>query len=71
MGTLELMLKFPVESQVSVDGVVRASENRGGFVPDNVGEQWYWLDVPAMACACGLPPETPLVELLTDTSERC
>lgn len=56
---------------MSVDGVVRASENRGGFVPDNVGEQWYWLDVPAMARACGLPPETPFVELLTDTSERC
>jgi len=56
--------------QVAVDGVVRASENRGGFVPDNVGEQWYWIDVPAMAVACGLPPDTPLIELLTDTSQR-
>ena len=57
-------------TQVSVEGVVRTSEKRGGFVPDNAGELWYWLDVPAMARAGGLPPETPLIELLTDTSER-
>lgn len=51
--------------QVAVDGVVRASEARSSFVPDNnpARGEWYWIDVPKIATACGLPPETPLIEV--------
>lgn len=48
-----------------MEGVTRVSEPRSSFVPDNnpgKGE-WYWVDVPALAQAAGLPPETQLVEV--------
>jgi hypothetical protein len=50
---------------VRVEGIVRASEPRGSFVPDNdpAAGQWFWVDVPALAKAAGLPPETPLIEV--------
>ncbi|KAK9815229.1 hypothetical protein WJX72_000329 [[Myrmecia] bisecta] len=53
--------------EVQVTGVVRGSENRSSFVPDNQPERgaWYWIDVPALAHACGLPSDTPLVEVMT------
>lgn len=56
-------LRFP--AQVVVEGVTRASEPRSSFVPDNVpaDKRWFWVDVPALAAAAGLPPETPLVEV--------
>jgi cytochrome oxidase assembly protein ShyY1 len=64
--------------QVRVEGVMRASEARGGFVPDNVpgagpgdpAAHWYWLEGPALARAAGLPPDTPLIEAVTDTHPR-
>lgn len=57
--------------QVEVVGVVRASEKRSGFVPDNNPKKgdWYWIDVPAMALACGLPPDTPLIEVFESDRE--
>lgn len=65
-------------TQVRVEGVTRASEARGGFVPDNVpgasptdpASHWYWLEGPALAKAAGLPPDTPLVEAITDAHPR-
>ena len=34
-------------------------------MPDNVPTtgEWFWVDVPRMASALGLPPDTPLVEV--------
>ena len=48
-----------------MSGVARGSEQRGGFVPDNVPErgEWFWVDVPEIAAACGLPRNTPLIEV--------
>ncbi len=55
-------LQFPV--QVHVEGVIRESEKPSSFVPENSPSkgEWYWVDVPAMARAAGLPPDTPLIE---------
>ncbi len=41
---------------VTVEGVVRPTGERGWFTPENVpkANEWYWLDVPAMAEAAGL-----------------
>lgn len=49
-----------------VVGVVRGSESPSSFVPDNVTStgEWFWLDVPALAAAAHVPPDTPLVEAL-------
>ena len=51
--------------QVSLAGVLRRSEKPSMFVPENDAARnaWYWLDVPALAKACGLPPDTPLLEV--------
>ena len=48
-----------------MEGVTRGSEKRSVFVPDNnpAKGEWFWIDVPALAVAAGLPPETPLVEV--------
>lgn len=52
-------------SQVHLEGVIRDSEKPSSFVPDNSPSkaEWYWLDVPAMAKAAGLPPDTPMIEV--------
>eukprot|EP00850_Spirogloea_muscicola_P004256 SM000018S03621 [mRNA] locus=s18:330498:333045:- [translate_table: standard] len=49
-------------------GVVRSSEQPSAFVPANVptAGQWFYMDVPAMAAACGLPPGTLLVDAIRD-----
>uniref|UniRef100_A0A061RBM4 SURF1-like protein n=1 Tax=Tetraselmis sp. GSL018 TaxID=582737 RepID=A0A061RBM4_9CHLO len=49
----------------SVGGVVRLGEQPNGFVPENDpgGGRWFWIDAPAIARACGLPAETPLLEV--------
>lgn len=53
--------------QVQIIGVTRSSEDRSSFVPDNNAAkgEWYWLDVPAMATAAGLPQDAQLVQVLT------
>lgn len=53
---------------VKAVGVVRRSETPSAFVPENdaaVG-RWHWVDVPAIAAALGLPPDTPLVQLVKE-----
>lgn len=49
---------------VEVVGVVRESENPSIFVPANEPSsfQWFYVDVPAIACAAGLPEDTIFVE---------
>lgn len=51
-------------SCVKFMGVVRGSESPSSFVPDNTASEWFWLDVPALAVAAHLPPDTLLVEVL-------
>ncbi len=47
-----------------MEGIVRSSEQPSSFVPANdpASGQWFWIDVPALAAAAGLPPDTPLIE---------
>lgn len=49
---------------VRIEGVLRGSEHPNMFVPLNEPEasQWFYIDVPALARACGLPESTLLVE---------
>ena len=46
-------------------GVTRSSEPRSSFVPDNnpAKGEWYWLEVPSMAKAAGLPPDTQMIQV--------
>lgn len=51
--------------QVHIEGVIRESEKPSSFVPANTPAkgEWYWVDVPNLARAAGLPPDTPLMEV--------
>eukprot|EP00879_Flechtneria_rotunda_P003118 GHRR01003339.1.p1 GENE.GHRR01003339.1~~GHRR01003339.1.p1 ORF type:complete len:224 (+),score=77.29 GHRR01003339.1:3723-4394(+) len=53
---------------VKVSGVVQGSEKPSSFVPANEPQQgsYFWLDVPGIAEACGLPADTPMVQVLLD-----
>ncbi|CAI5477637.1 unnamed protein product [Closterium sp. Yama58-4] len=57
---------------IRVSGVVRASEKPNHFVPPNAPEhgEWFWVDVPAMAHACGLPCGTLLLDAMKPTEEE-
>jgi len=49
---LEMFSKAPhTEGEVSVQGMLRVSQVRNNFTPDNHPEkgEWYWIDVDAMA----------------------
>ena len=50
---------------MQVAGIRRVSEQPSTFVPANAPQQgsWFWVDAPALAAACRLPPDTPLVEV--------
>jgi len=52
-------------------GVIRYSERPGVFVPENHPEKgdWFYIDVPGLAEAMGLPKTTPLIEILTDEAD--
>ncbi|KAE8658618.1 Surfeit locus protein 1 [Hibiscus syriacus] len=54
----------PAITSVEVTGVVRGSEKPSIFVPANDPNsgQWFYVDVPAIAVACGLPKDTLLIE---------
>ncbi|KAK8709162.1 hypothetical protein V6N13_060191 [Hibiscus sabdariffa] len=54
----------PAISSVEVIGVVRGSEKPSIFVPANDPNsgQWFYVDIPAIAVACGLPKDTLLIE---------
>lgn len=48
------------------EGVVRGSERKGRFTPENEpGEdRWFWLDAPALAESRGLPRDAPLIQAI-------
>ena len=52
-------------AQVRVDGIVRANDKPSMFVPANdpATGQFFWIDVPVLAKACGLPEDAPLIEV--------
>ncbi|OVA09383.1 Surfeit locus 1/Shy1 [Macleaya cordata] len=56
---------------VKVIGVVRGSEKPSIFVPANdpISGQWFYVDVPAIARAAGLPENTLYVEDINDNVE--
>ncbi|XP_073024216.1 surfeit locus protein 1-like [Primulina eburnea] len=53
---------------VEVVGVIRGSEKPSIFVPPNDpgNSQWFYVDVPAIAQACGLSEKTIYVEAIND-----
>ncbi|CAI5947883.1 unnamed protein product [Closterium sp. NIES-64] len=57
---------------IHVSGVVRGSEKPNHFVPPNAPEhgEWFWVDVPAMAQACGLPRGTLLLDAMKPTEDE-
>lgn len=56
--------KVPTISPVEVIGVIRGSEKPSIFVPANdpSSSQWFYVDIPAIARACGLPDNTVYIE---------
>lgn len=60
---------LPAITPVEVIGVVRGSEKPSIFVPANDpgSGQWFYVDVPAIAKACGLPENTLYIE---DVNEK-
>ncbi|KAK6916227.1 Surfeit locus 1/Shy1, partial [Dillenia turbinata] len=56
--------QVPAVSPVKVVGVIRGSEKPSIFVPPNdpCFSQWFYIDVPAIARACGLPENTIYIE---------
>ena len=54
----------PSVSPVEVVGVIRGSEKPSIFVPENdpASGQWFFVDVPAIAHASGLPQNTVYIE---------
>ncbi|KAL3529118.1 hypothetical protein ACH5RR_008440 [Cinchona calisaya] len=56
--------EVPTVTLVEVIGVVRGSEKPSIFVPANdpSSSQWFYVDVPAIARACGLPENTVYIE---------
>ncbi|KAK9088557.1 hypothetical protein Scep_027639 [Stephania cephalantha] len=55
-------------SAVKVIGVVRRGEKPSIFVPSNDPStcQWFYVDVPMIARACGLPDDTVYIEDIND-----
>ncbi|KAK2664561.1 hypothetical protein Ddye_003135 [Dipteronia dyeriana] len=59
----------PAVASVEVVGVVRGSEKPSIYVPSNdpSSHQWFYVDIPAIALASGLPESTVYIE---DTNEN-
>lgn len=57
-------IEKPIKPPVRVIGVIRGSENPSIFVPANEPRngQWFYVDVPMIARACGLPENTVYIE---------
>jgi len=53
---------------LQVTGVIQDNENPSAVLPDNVPErlEFHWVDVPTLARAVGLPPDTPLVQVISE-----
>ncbi|CAN6991084.1 unnamed protein product [Brassica rapa subsp. trilocularis] len=62
----------PTVKPVEVIGVIRGGENPSIFVPANDPStgQWFYVDVPAMARAIGLPENTIYVEDVHEDIDR-
>ena len=60
----DLQEQVPPITPLEVVGVVRGSEKPSIFVPANDPSscQWFYVDVPAIAGACGLPENTIYME---------
>ncbi|XP_068657341.1 surfeit locus protein 1 isoform X2 [Aristolochia californica] len=60
----------PVITPVKVLGVVRGSEKPSIFVPSNdpSSGQWFYVDVPGIARACGLPEDTLYIEDINENA---
>ncbi|KAK3026258.1 hypothetical protein RJ639_041634, partial [Escallonia herrerae] len=60
--------QVPEVTPVEVVGVVRGSEKPSIFVPANdpSSNQWFYVDVAAIARACGLPEDTVYLEDIND-----
>jgi surfeit locus 1 family protein len=50
-----------IEGQLTIEGLLRASQHGGWFVPDNKPQaaSWWYVDVPAMTRAAGLENARP------------
>lgn len=61
---MKLEENHPAVTPVEVIGVARGSEKPSIFVPANDPNsgQWFYVDVPAIARACGLPKNTVYIE---------
>ena len=59
----------PLPANTPTLAVVRASEAPSRFVPQNnpSASAWHWLDATALAVAAGLPPDTVLLEAVTES----
>lgn len=57
-------IEKPGKPPVRAIGVIRGSEKPSIFVPANEpsGGQWFYVDVPMIARACGLPENTVYIE---------
>ncbi|KAK1373122.1 hypothetical protein POM88_029315 [Heracleum sosnowskyi] len=62
------LVQVPDVISTKVVGVVRGSENPSVFVPANdpSSSQWFYVDVPAIYSACGLPENTVYIEDTND-----
>ncbi|KAK1275056.1 Surfeit locus protein 1 [Acorus gramineus] len=60
----------PPSTPIKVVGVVRGNEKPSIFVPANdpSSGQWFYVDISAMARACGLPENTIYVEDINDSA---
>ncbi|KAJ6802000.1 surfeit locus protein 1-like [Iris pallida] len=58
---------------MKVVGVVRGSEKPSIFVPENDPNsgQWFYVDVPMIARACGLPENTLYIEEINEDASAC
>ena len=72
METEILQEDLPTVKPVEVIGVIRGGENPSIFVPANDPStwQWFYVDVPAMARAIGLPENTIYVEDVHEDIDR-
>lgn len=63
----------PANNSITVSGVIRDSEKPSIFVPANDpnASQWFYVDVPAIARACGLPEDTLYIEDINDNVNPC
>lgn len=71
-ASFSLNVPQKIKANETVSGVVRGSEIPNSFVPPNSPEtgQWFFVDVPAMAKACGLSEDAVLMDLIQDDSEE-